>query len=154
MLKDLGQHYTRIGVFKFWNVCCEACLARTPALCIDASPLTYDEVVHAHGLSMQGSLSMLNSLLEQSETDAEEVAAKAKFVLSQIQASVRRDRGASHVHNFEEKLSQLYNTLVYLDNGTVIHIKVADGRAFRVALQGMVFADSAHKRSHVTRSYP
>ena len=39
VLNDLGQQYTHISVFKFWNVCCEACLAPTPSIVIDATHL-------------------------------------------------------------------------------------------------------------------
>ena len=146
IVKELGQRYKRIGLFKFWNVCCEACLSRTPKMLVDATHLTYDEIVHAHGLSMQGAISMFNSLLGQASVEGEETANQVEIVRSHLQANVRYDSGVPQVHDFAAKLSQLYNTFSPLDNGTVMHINVKDGRTFRVALQGMVFVNTAIAR--------
>lgn len=86
--------------------------------------------------------------------------------MMKAQASVRYDRANSNAHDFESKLSVVYNSLATLDNGTVLQsvfslqINVsacpASGgsaqRAFRVALQGMVLVDPAHRR--ITASVP
>ena len=97
---------------------------------------------------------MLRSLMSRAGAETEEEATKATLVLSRLQADVRRDRGASNVHEFEMNLSKLYNTLVHLDNGSVIQINAADGKAFRVALQGMVFVDPSHNRTSVLSRCP
>jgi len=95
---------------------------------------------------------LLSAAFASSLLKAGEQANQAAFVLSQLETSVRRDQGSSHVHEFEMKLSQLYNTLVHLNNGTVIEINAANVDVFCVALQGIVCVDPWHMRTTVPSS--
>ena len=68
-------------------------------------------------------------------------------VLTRMHKNIRFDRGSSDVHDFETKLSSLYNTLATLDNGTVIQINTAGNMSIRVVLQGVILVRECDKRA-------
>ena len=143
-LETLAAQYTRIGIFKFFNTCCEACLAKAPLFLIQ-SDLQYKDVVMAHGLSMQGVYTTVRKLFADDKD--------AALTLAQIEKSVRQGAVSPDVSEFAKKLSNVYNTLHSMDNGTTLHIVARDSKVFRVALQGLVFVNPNHaRRDGVTKT--
>jgi hypothetical protein len=51
-LEALAAQYKRVCIFKFFNTCCDKCLAKPPVFLVVAD-LDYEDVVMAHGLSLQ-----------------------------------------------------------------------------------------------------
>lgn len=128
-LETLGAQYTKVGIFKFFNTCCEGCLAKAPMFLIQAD-LQYEDVVMAHGLSMQGVHTTVRELLAHDKDAAP--------ILARIEKSVRYGAVSPDVSEFSKKLSLVYNTMCSMDNGNTLHIVASDHKIFRVALQGLV----------------
>lgn len=129
---DASRRYHRINVFKYWNTCCDRCLASSPVLCVK-SDMTLADVMKAHGMSLQGTINMLQSLHNDNDKDMVDTIETLKRSVAYATIDT-----PTHVIEFTKSLSQLYNTTCTLDNGTVIHIMTTDSTPFRVGLQGML----------------
>ena len=130
-LKRLSLSYTRLNVVKHWNVCCEKCLQRQPSFTI-VTELSFEDVQHAHGLSLQGSLNLAMNMLRGCENE------EALSMISSLRNHVRYDSASTPVREFAAKLSDLYNMLIQMDNGSIIHISSIDSRVLAVNLQAFV----------------
>lgn len=140
MLRETATRYHRVAIFKYWHTCCDRCLAQEPVLCID-SKMTLADVMFAHGLSLQGSISMLRSFPQDGNADVTRVL----DTLTRSVVHATADTSAQ-ITQFTKSLSELYNTTCRLDNGSVIHVLTTDSAPFRVGLQGMVFVRESDLR--------
>lgn len=136
---DASQRYRHINIVKYWNTCCDRCLASSPVLCVK-SDMTLADVMRAHGMSLQGTINILRSL-QNNDNDITDTIERLKHSVAYATSDT-----PTHVIEFTKSLSQLYNTTCTLDNGAVIQTVTTDSTPFRVGLQGLVFVRDSDLR--------
>lgn len=145
-LAQASQRYHKVMIVKYWNTCCASCSAATPVLRLDSN-MNLSEVTLAHGLSLQGVVKMIQSL---GQNDNPEIVAIIATLTRSI-AYTTRDT-PKRVRELSTKLSQLYNTIVSIDNGSVIEITTVDSSPLRVVLQGMLLVNDCDLRQNAAQT--
>ena len=126
-LLEAGKQHKRIGVIKFWNMCCVQCSSRPP-IAIVLSELSNAQLMAAHGVSCERTVVLLSKVLPEDN----------KLLLS-IKRIVPKYQVDVETMAYAKKLSDLYNTLGPIDNGNVIHLISKDQEVYKVVLQAVVF---------------
>lgn len=128
-----AKAHKKVIIVKYFNHCCVQCAEKEKSICNIVSDLSYDDICHVHGLTLQRPFNMM----EQATSDAP----NREYLLQPLKTQVRFASSSTRIalQNYAEKLAVIFNALCAAHrNGTTLNLVGNDGRFVTLSIQGFV----------------